>query len=417
MQTPAVAPALDYDVDAVRADFPALHQEIYDGRRLVYLDNAASAQKPRAVIERLEQYYAKEHSNVHRGVHFLSQHASEAYEAARATAARFIHAPDPKQVIFTRGTTEAINLVAATYGRQNVGEGDEIVVSMMEHHSNIVPWQLLGEQTGARLRVIPVNERGEMDVEAFEGLLNERTKMVAVVHVSNALGTINPARRIVEAAHARGIPVLLDGAQAAPHAKIDVQSLDADFYCLSGHKMFGPTGIGLLYGRLESLEAMPPYQGGGDMIEHVSFDGTTFNELPHKFEAGTPHIAGAVGLAAACEYLDEIGMDRIAQYEHELLEYATARLTEIDGVRLVGTAGEKASVLSFLIDGIHPYDAGTILDRLGIAVRTGHHCTQPLMQHLGLPGTIRASFALYNTRDEADRLADGVRRVKKMFAE
>jgi len=415
MQTLETQTATSYDVEKVRRDFPALHQTIYDGQPLVYLDNAASAQKPQRVIDRLMAYYSWEHSNVHRGVHYLSQNATEAYEEARAQIARFINAPNPHQIIYTRGATEAINLVAASYGRSHVGQGDEVVISAMEHHSNIVPWQMLCQEKGARLRVIPVNDRGELIMEAYEQLLSDRTKLVAFVHVSNSLGTVNPVRRMIKAAHLRDIPVLIDGAQAVQHMTVDVQALDCDFYCFSGHKMFGPTGIGILYGKEALLEAMPPYQGGGDMIETVTFERTTYNALPHKFEAGTPHIAGAIGLAEAVAYLQDLGLDAIARYEHQVLAYAHERLQEIDDLRLIGTAAEKASVVSFLIGAIHPYDAGTILDRLGIAVRTGHHCTMPLMQRFGLPGTVRASFALYNTQEEVDKLVEGLHKVKKLL--
>ncbi|GIV57237.1 MAG: cysteine desulfurase [Rhodothermaceae bacterium] len=414
MATPASTLDTSFDVDRVRADFPALHQEVH-GQPLVYLDNAATAQKPRAVIERVRQYYERENSNVHRGVHTLSQRATDAYEGARARIARFVGAAGPHEIVFTRGTTEAINLVADAYGRLAVGRGDEIVVTAMEHHSNIVPWQLLCQRTGARLRVVPVTDAGELVYEEYLALLNERTKLVAMVHVSNTLGTVNPVRKMVRDAHSLGIPVLVDGAQAVPHAPVDVQELGCDFYCFSSHKLFGPTGLGVLYAKAPWLDRLPPYQGGGDMIETVSFEGTTFNEPPHKFEAGTPHIAGAIGLAAAIDYLEGLGYDAIARHEHDLLAYATERLTALDGVRLIGTAPGKASVVSFLIDDIHPYDAGTILDRLGIAVRTGHHCTQPLMQRYGIPGTVRASFAFYNTREEIDRLVDGIRQVKKLF--
>ncbi len=413
MQTLETQATTAFDIQKIRADFPALHQTIYDGRPLVYLDNAASTQKPQAVIDRLTAYYTREHSNVHRGVHHLSQRATDAYEAARARIARFINAPNARQVIYTRGTTEAINLVAASYGRSRLGEGDEVVISAMEHHSNIVPWQMVCQAQGARLRVIPVNERGEIVVDAYDGLLSERTKLVALVQVSNSLGTVNPVRRMIETAHARGIPVLIDGAQAVQHMPVDVQALDCDFYCFSSHKIFGPTGIGILYGKEHLLEAMPPYQGGGDMIETVSFEGTTYDGLPHKFEAGTPHIAGAVGLAAAVEYLDEVGLDAVAAYEHDLLAYAHEHLQAIDGLRLVGTAAQKASVVSFLLEDANPYDVGKILDELGIAVRTGHHCTMPLMQLFGIPGTVRASFALYNTRDEVDALVEGIHTVRQ----
>lgn len=405
----------EFDVEKIRADFPALQQLIY-GVPLVYFDNAASAQKPLAVIERVRDFYSLEYSNIHRGVHFLSQQATQAYEEARETAAAFLNAPDPHQIIFTRGTTESINLVAATYGRMVLAEGDEIIVSTMEHHSNIVPWQLVCEQTGARLRVIPITDEGEIIYEEYLRLLNERTKIVSILHVSNALGTVNPVEQMILDAHTAGAAVLIDGAQAVPHHPVDVQALDADFYCFSGHKIFGPTGIGVLYGKMELLDRMPPYQGGGDMIDTVSFERTTFNELPHKFEAGTPNIAGSIGLGAALEYVNEIGLDAIARYEQELLSYAMQRLSEIEGLRIIGTARTKASVISMLLDGIHPYDTGTILDRLGIAVRTGHHCAQPLMNRMGIPGTVRASFAFYNTFEEVDRLVDGLKKVQKMFA-
>ena len=403
-----------FDVDRIREDFPALHQRV-NGAPLAYLDNAATSQKPRAVIDRMAAYYASENSNVHRGVHTLSQRATDAYEAGRELVQGFINAQHAHEIIFTRGTTESINLVAATYGRSRVRAGDNIVVSTLEHHSNIVPWQFVCEEKGAALRVVPVSDAGELDFEAYTRLLDERTKIVAISHVSNALGTINPVQAIIEAAHRRGIPVLLDSAQAAPHAELDVQELDVDFCAFSGHKMMGPTGIGVLYGKEALLDAMPPYQGGGDMIDSVSFERTTYNTLPHKFEAGTPHIAGVIGLGAAIAYLEAIGMDAIAAYEHELLTYATERLADIDGIRFIGTAPEKAAVVSFLIGQIHPYDTGSVLDRLGIAVRTGHHCTQPLMERLGIPGTARASFAFYNTREEIDRLHDGLLKVRTLF--
>ncbi|SHK10580.1 cysteine desulfurase [Rhodothermus profundi] len=404
-----------FDVARVRADFPALHQRIYDGRPLVYLDNAATTQKPQVVIDRIRDFYARENANVHRGVHYLSQLASDAYDEARRLIAAFIGAPDPSQVIFTRGTTESINLVAATYGRQCVGPGDEIVLSAMEHHSNIVPWQILCEEKGAHLRVVPVDEQGVLDLEALEHMLGERTRLVAIAHVSNALGTVNPVREIIQMAHARGIPVLIDGAQAVQHLEVNVAELDCDFYCFSGHKMYGPTGIGILYGKAELLEAMPPYQGGGDMIERVTFERTTYNRLPYKFEAGTPHIAGAIGLGAAVTYLNGLDRAAIARYEDELLRYATERLQEVPGLRLIGTAPHKVSVLSFVLDGVHPYDAGTLLDQMGIAVRTGHHCAQPLMDRLGLSGTIRASLALYNTREEIDALVQALYRVVRLL--
>ena len=409
----AVAPR--FDAENVRADFPTLQRTVYDDAPLAYLDNAATSQKPQPVIDRMEQYYAHENSNVHRGVHRLSQDATDAYEATRASVAELINAPDPSQIIFTKGTTEAINLVASSYGQMALSEGDEIVLTEMEHHANIVPWQLLADQSGASLRIAPINDAGELQLDDLIALLNDRTRLVAVSHVSNTLGTINPVKAIIDAAHERGIPVLVDGAQAVPHMPVDVQALDADFYCFSGHKMFGPTGIGVLYGKIDHLEAMPPYQSGGDMIDEVSFEKTTFADVPHKFEAGTPHIAGGIGLGAAVDYLRDLDRHGALQHEHELLAYATEQARTIDGLRVIGTAAQKASVLSFLIDGIHPYDAGTILDRLGIAVRTGHHCTEPLMKRLGIPGTVRASFAFYNTRDDIDRLVDGLHRVKRMF--
>ena len=409
----AVAPR--FDADNVRADFPTLQRTVYDDAPLAYLDNAATSQKPQPVIDRMEQYYAHENSNVHRGVHRLSQDVTDAYEATRASVAELINAPDPSQIIFTKGTTEAINLVASSYGQMALSEGDEIVLTEMEHHANIVPWQLLADQSGASLRIAPINDAGELQLDDLIALLNDRTRLVAVSHVSNTLGTINPVKAIIDAAHERGIPVLVDGAQAVPHMPVDVQALDADFYCFSGHKMFGPTGIGVLYGKIDHLEAMPPYQSGGDMIDEVSFEKTTFADVPHKFEAGTPHIAGGIGLGAAVDYLRDLDRNGALQHEHELLAYATEQARTIDGLRVIGTAAQKASVLSFLIDGIHPYDAGTILDRLGIAVRTGHHCTEPLMKRLGIPGTVRASFAFYNTRDDIDRLVDGLHRVKRMF--
>jgi cysteine desulfurase/selenocysteine lyase len=403
------------DLEAIRADFPALHQEV-NGNPLVYLDNAATSQKPQAVIRRLQQYYERENSNVHRGVHFLSQQATDAYEGARERVRQFIHAAHAREIVFTRGTTEGINLVAASYGRRHVSAGDEVIISTMEHHSNIVPWQLLCEEKGATLRVIPMSESGELEYDAFRSLLNERTRIVAVCHVSNSLGTINPIQRMIADAHRHGIPVVIDGAQAAPHLSIDVQALDADFYAFSSHKMFGPTGIGVLYGKEHLLDAMPPYQGGGDMIERVTFEKTTYNKLPHKFEAGTPNIAGVIALGATIAYLEETGMDAIAHYEHALLAYATDRLSSIEGLRLIGTAREKAGVLSFLVDGIHPYDAGAILDRLGIAVRTGHHCTEPLMDYLGIPGTTRASLAFYNNVDDIEALVSGLHKVKQFFS-
>lgn len=401
-------------LSAIRADFPTLSATVH-GEPLVYLDNAATSQKPLAVIKRIEDYYRNENANVHRGVHSLSQIATDAYEGAREKIAEFIGATSSREVIFTKGTTESVNLIAATMGFGQIKEGDEIVVTEMEHHSNIVPWQLLCERTGARLRVAPITEEGELDYNEFQILLNERTRLVAVVHVSNSLGTINPVRRIISDAHGMGVPVLLDGAQAVPHMKVDVSALDIDFYCLSSHKLFGPTGFGILYGKEALLEALPPWQGGGDMIEEVDFSGTTFNELPHRFEAGTPHIAGAIGFAAALEYVESIGYDWIHDQENDLLHYATSVLSGIDGLRIIGTAPKKASVISFLLGNAHPYDVGTVLDRMGIAVRTGHHCTQPLMKRLGVPGTVRASFAFYNSRSEIDQLAAGLERAAGML--
>lgn len=403
------------NLEAIRADFPALNQEVY-GNPLVYLDNAATSQKPQPVIERIQQYYKQENSNVHRGVHYLSQQATDAYEEARKQVRAYINAKHTHEIIFTRGTTDAINLVAASYGRKYVSAGDEIIISTMEHHSNIVPWQMLCEETGALLRIIPITPSGVIEYDAYKALLNERTKLVAVCHISNTLGTINPIDQMIADAHRLEIPVLIDGAQAVPHLKVDVQALNADFYAFSSHKMFGPTGIGVLYGKEQLLNEMPPYQGGGDMIERVTFEKTTYNTLPHKFEAGTPNIAGGIALSAAIAYLEKTGMDAIAQYEHDLLEYATDRLLSIEGLRIIGTAPHKASVLSFLIDDIHPYDTGSILDRLGIAVRTGHHCTEPLMDFLRIPGTARASLAFYNTVEDIEALVNGLYKVKQFFA-
>ena len=404
-----------FDVAVVRRDFPILAEPLRD-RPLIYLDNASTTQKPQAVIDRLAAFYAGENANVHRGVHALSERATVAYEQARSTVARFLNAADPREIVFVRGTTEAINLVAAAYGRPHVGEGDEVLVTEMEHHSNIVPWQLLCKEKGARVVAAPVTGAGELDLDAFERLLTGRTRIVALAQVSNALGTINPVREIVELAHARGIAVLIDGAQAVAHMSVDVQALGCDFYAFSGHKVFGPTGIGVLYGKLPLLESMPPYQGGGDMISSVTFERTCYNAAPHKFEAGTPHIAGAVGLAAAIDYLERFDPQQVAAYERDLLAYATDALSALPAVRLIGTAAEKAAVLSFLVAGVHPHDLGTILDRDGIAIRAGHHCCQPLMDRLGVPATARASLALYNTRAEIDALAAAVRAAHDRFA-
>ncbi|MBV9468238.1 MAG: cysteine desulfurase [Abitibacteriaceae bacterium] len=403
-----------FDVEAIRADFPILRQLARD-KPLVYLDNAATSQKPQVVLDRLQQYYTAENANIHRGVHYLSELATREYEAARIKIQHFINARDAREIIFVRGTTEAINLVVGSYGRKNIGPGDEIIISAMEHHSDIVPWQLLCEEKGAILRVIPINDAGELLLDEYEKLLNERTKFVAVVHISNALGTINPVRRIIELAHGRGVPVLLDGAQATPHMKIDVQELDCDFYAFSGHKLFGPTGIGVLYGKQELLEAMPPYQGGGDMISSVTFEKTTYNALPYKFEAGTPHVAGVIGLGAAVDYVEKINLDVAGAYEAELLNYATEAVAAIPGLRLVGTAREKASILSFVIEGAHPSDVGMLLDTQGIAIRAGHHCAQPLMDRFCIPATARASFAFYNTRAEVDAFIAGLHRARKML--
>lgn len=406
--------SLETRIEDIRKDFPALHQMVH-GYPLVYLDNAATSQKPQSVIDRISRYYTAENSNVHRGVHFLSQQATTAFEEVRNKMQTFINAPESCQVIFTRGTTEGINLVASSFGRKFVKEGDEIVISAMEHHSNIVPWQMLCEMTGAILKVIPIFDNGELDMEAYERLLTDKTRIVAVVHTSNSLGTVNPVKEIIHLAHLRDIPVLIDGAQALPHGKVDVQELDCDFFVCSGHKLFSPTGIGVLYGKKHWLEAMPPYMGGGDMIKVVKFEKTTYNELPHKFEAGTPNIADVIGLGAGIDYINYIGFDLISAQESDLLEYGTHALAEEGEIRFIGTAPKKASVISFLIEGVHPYDAGVILDQLGIAIRTGHHCTQPVMDRFNIPGTMRASFAFYNTKAEIDRLVAGIKRVKKMF--
>jgi cysteine desulfurase/selenocysteine lyase len=403
-----------FDVERIRADFPILGERVH-GQPLVYLDNAATSQKPEAVIEAIANYYRHQNANIHRGVHLLSQSATEAYEAARAAAQGFIHARDASEIVFVRGTTEAINLVAQTYGRRHIGRDDEVLITTMEHHSNIVPWQILCEEKGAALRVAPMDDRGELLLDEFEKLVGPRTRFVSIAHVSNALGTINPVKQMVEVAHARGVPVLIDGAQAAPHMAIDVVDLDCDFYALSGHKMYGPTGIGILYGKAELLEDMPPYQGGGDMISSVTFAKTTYNKVPHKFEAGTPDIAGVIGLGAAIAYIEKVGLDAIGAHEHDLLLYGTDRLSAVPDVRLIGTAHEKASVLSFVIEGIHPHDIGTILDQEGVAVRTGHHCAQPVMDFYCIPATVRASLALYNTKQEIDALVSGIERVKEIL--
>ena len=415
-RSPELADAgMEFDVDKIRRDFPILRQRVH-GRRLVYLDNAATSQKPQVVMDAIGQYYERDNSNIHRGVHFLSEHATEEFEGARRIMESFLNAADASEIIFVRGATEAINLVAQTYGRTHVHAGDEVLITAMEHHSNIVPWQILCEEKGARLRVAPITDSGELLLEDFENLLGPRTKIVAVTHVSNALGTINPVQRIIEIAHRGNIPVLVDGAQAVPHLKVDVQALGCDFYVFSGHKVYGPTGIGVLYGKSALLDAMPPYQAGGDMISSVTFEKTTYNKLPYKFEAGTPHVAGAIGLGAAIEYVNGLGMDNIAAHEHELLAYATETVSAVPGIRLIGTAKEKAGVLSFLLESIHAHDIGTILDQEGIAIRTGHHCAQPVMQRFGIAATARASFALYNTREEVDALVEGIQKVREVFA-
>ncbi|HEX3185513.1 MAG TPA: cysteine desulfurase [Pyrinomonadaceae bacterium] len=403
-----------WDVERIRADFPVLHQTV-NGKPLIYLDNSASSQVPQVVIDRGSVYIEQEHSNIHRGVHYLSQKATTAYEGAREKVKRFINARESRECIFVRGATEGINLVMYGYGRKFIGEGDEIVISAMEHHANIVPWQMLCEEKGARLRVIPMNDAGELLLDDYDGLLNERTKFVSLIHVSNALGTINPVKEMIAQAHKYGVPVLIDGAQAAPHMPVDVQDLDADFYVFSGHKMYAPTGSGIVYGKAELLEKMNPFQGGGDMIKTVTFEKTTYADLPNRLEAGTPAIASQIGLGAAIDYLNSIGREQAAVYEAELLRYATERVSAIEGVRIIGTAKNKASVLSFIIDDIHPHDIGTILDQEGIAVRAGHHCAQPVMQRFNVPATARASFAFYNTKQEIDVLARTIEKVIEIF--
>jgi cysteine desulfurase / selenocysteine lyase len=405
---------MKYDVNRIREDFPILKKKVHD-KNLVYLDNAATTQKPTFVIDKVNKYYTTMNANIHRGVHALSQEATEAFEGARIQIKQFINALGKNQVIFTRGTTEAINLVASSYGRTNINEGDEIIISHMEHHSNIVPWQLLCKEKNAKLRVIPINDEGELIFEEFEKLVNRRTKFISVVYVSNSLGTINPVKDIIKYAHQFNIPVLVDAAQAVNHLKVDVQDLDCDFLAFSGHKIYGPTGIGALYGKVELLESMPPYQGGGDMISKVTFEETTYNELPHKFEAGTPDIAGAIGLGAAIEYINRIGIENIKEHEQNLLEYATKKIAEVPGLRIIGTAKEKTSVLSFVLENIHPHDIGTFLDFEGVAIRTGHHCTQPLMQRFNIPATSRASFAMYNTKEEVDVLVNGLKKIIEVF--
>jgi cysteine desulfurase/selenocysteine lyase len=411
----ANAPVARFDVEAVRRDFPVLHQEVHD-KPLAYLDNAASSQHPVQVIEAVAEYYRRDHANVHRGVHQLSQRATDAFEGAREKVRRFINAASEREVIFTRGTTEAINLVAQSWGRANLGPGDEVVISHLEHHANIVPWQLLCQQTGAVLKVIPMTQSGELDLAAAGEIIGPATRLLSFAHVSNALGTINPVAELTALAREAGALVLLDGAQGVPHMRVDVQALGCDFYAFSGHKMFAPTGIGVLWGREELLRAMPPWQGGGDMILAVTFDKTTYNELPWKFEAGTPHIAGAIGLGAAIDYLERLDFDAAAAWEHELLEYGTARLAEVAGLRIIGTSPRKAAVISFTLEGVHPHDIGTIVDHAGVAIRTGHHCAMPVMDYYGVPATARASFAFYNTKDEVDRLAAALQQAREVFA-
>lgn len=402
------------DIQAIRSDFPILEQKIYDNP-LIYLDNGATTQKPRCVVEKIEKGYYNVNANIHRGVHFLSQAATEAHEEARRTVQHFLNARSSNEIIFTRGTTEAINLIASSFTDEWLVPGDEVIISVMEHHSNIVPWQMQAARKGITLKVIPINEKGELKMDEYRKLFSERTRLVSVMHVSNVLGTINPVEEIIEEAHLHDVPVLIDGAQSVPHLKVDVQALDAEFYVFSGHKIYGPTGIGVLYGKEEWLEKLPPYQGGGEMIASVSFEKTVFNELPFKFEAGTPDYIGSTALAEALRYVNHLGLSNIAAYEDELLQYATQQLNAIDGMRIFGQAAHKSSVLSFLVGNIHHYDMGMLLDRLGIAVRTGHHCAQPLMQDLGIEGTVRASFSFYNTKEEIDILAAGIERVRKMF--
>lgn len=415
MSSPALARKPEaLDIEALRSEFPILGQKV-NGKPLVYLDSAATTQKPLAVLETERRYYAELNSNIHRGVHALSQKATDAYESVRGVVKDFIHAKDTKEIIFVRGTTEGINLVAQTFGRSKVGAGDEILVSGLEHHSNLVPWQMLAESQGASIKVIPVLDDGSLDLAALDGLLGPKVKLLAIGHVSNALGTVNPIRLITEKAHAKGIPVVVDGAQAVSHIPVDVQELGCDFYTFSAHKLYGPTGVGVLYGKRELLEAMPPWMGGGDMILSVSYERSTYNELPHKFEAGTPNIAGVIGLGAAIRYVQGLGLDRIAAYEHELLVYGTDVLSKLPGLRLIGTAKDKAAILSFVLEGIHPHDIGTILDGDGVAIRTGHHCAQPLMNRFGVPATARASLGVYNTPAELDALAQGLRRVQELL--
>ncbi len=404
-----------YDVESIRRDFPILHTQVR-GKPLVYLDNAASAQRPSQVIDAVRRLYESQYANVHRGVHHLSQESSRLYEDARVAVRGFVHAACVHEIIFTRGATESINLVAQCYARPRLQQGDEILITHMEHHSNIVPWQIVCQQTGAELRVVPINDRGELELERYHEMLSEKTRLVSVVHVSNALGTVNPVAEIIAAAHAKGVPVLVDGAQAVPHLPVDVQKLGCDFYVFSGHKVYGPTGIGVLYGKEKLLKEMPPYQGGGDMILSVTFEKTTYNTLPYKFEAGTPNIAGVIGLGAAIDYVQKIGLGSIAAHEHGLLEYATTRLRQIDGLRIIGEASQKAGLVSFVLDRVHPHDIGTLLDAEGVAIRTGHHCAQPVMERFKVPATARASFAMYNTFEEIDVLAEAIVKTMGMFS-
>lgn len=414
MLPPLTEIASNFDVERIRREFPILHQQVH-GKPLVYLDNAASAQKPRAVIDAIAECYQGYYANIHRGVHTLSERSTAAYEGAREKVRRFLNAASTREIIFTRGATEGINLVASSFGSLRIGAGDEVVITTMEHHSNIVPWQMLCERQGATLRVVPITDSGELLLDEYQRLLNERTKLVSIVHVSNVLGTINPVKDMIRAAHARGIPVLLDGAQAVPHLAVDVQDLDCDFYAFSSHKLFGPSGVGALYGKAQWLEMMPPYQGGGDMISLVTFEKTEYADLPNKFEAGTPNIAGVIGLGAALDWVEKIGLDTIAAHEHDLLVNATEQLSKIPGVRIIGTVGNKAAVVSFTLENAHPHDIGTIVDRDGIAIRAGHHCAQPLMHRYGVPATARASFAVYNTHEEVDALVASIRKVKELF--
>ena len=403
-----------FDVERIRRDFPILGREVY-GKPLVYLDNAATTQKPQCVIDAISEAYCNENANVHRGIHFLSQQATDMMEAAREKVRQFIGAGSTEEIIFTRGTTESINLLASSFAQVFLKEGDEIVISGMEHHSNIVPWQIQAQRYGFKIKVIPVTDFGELDMDAFKALLTAKTKLISITHVSNVLGTVNPVSEIISLAHSHGIPVAIDGAQAVPHIKVNVKELGADFYALSGHKIYGPTGIGVLYGHKDLLEKMPPYQGGGEMIKKVTFEGTTYNELPYRFEAGTPDYVGSIALGTALDYVQEIGMEQIAAYESELCSYALSRLGEIPGMRIIGNAPHRSAVISFLVGNIHPSDMGTLLDRLGIAVRTGHHCAEPLMDRMGIPGTVRASFSFYNTKAEIDALTAGIERVRSMF--